>query len=100
MANVVVYYIIADSGGVIEIGADQEMSITFENILAFATGAHKVPPTGFLPYPQIQFQQDSPFPTANTCGNCLNLPILCRTYHEFKDKMAMAIMNAIGFGQV
>lgn len=79
---------------------DRKLCVTFEYILAFATGAQRIPPIGFSPCPQIQFEQDSPFPTANTCANCLNLPMSYHTYHEFKEKLVMAITNAIGFGQV
>ena len=79
---------------------DDEVFITLECILAFATGACKVPPVGFSPDPKILFQQDSPLPTANTCANILSLPLLCQKYDDFKQKMAMAITNAVGFGQV
>ena len=94
-------YVISDSAGVIEI-KDEQFCITFENVLGFATGSQGIPPMGFWPVPQIQFQwdSDSQFPTANTCANCLNLPTSCISYDSFKEKMVMAIINGVGFGQV
>ena len=37
------------------------------DVLAFITGCPTVPPIGFQPEPSINFQNESPFPRANTC---------------------------------
>uniref|UniRef100_A0A3Q3J439 HECT domain-containing protein n=1 Tax=Monopterus albus TaxID=43700 RepID=A0A3Q3J439_MONAL len=61
-------------------------------ILAFATGASVILPVGFSPKPQIDFLHDQSFspkchlPMANTCINCLKLPLL-DTYEDFKESM-------------
>ena len=46
-------------------GETQELSITLEQIVAFATGIPQEPPMGFIPRPSIHFQ--------NQCK--LHLPI-------------------------
>ena len=48
-------------------GTTSTFEITFDKILAFATGARSEPPLGFGNQPSIAFQNFSPFPTANTC---------------------------------
>ncbi|XP_060795012.1 G2/M phase-specific E3 ubiquitin-protein ligase-like [Neoarius graeffei] len=68
-------------------------------ILSFATGATEVPPTGFSPNPSIEFiHGPSNLPIANTCVNCLKLPLL-QTYSKFKERMDFAVGNTYGFGQ-
>lgn len=71
-------------------------------ILAFATGSDQVPPIGFHPQPSIAFHHDTEtpqrFPVANTCINCLRLP-LYSTYSAFKSNMDFAIDNTHGFGK-
>ncbi|XP_034553486.1 G2/M phase-specific E3 ubiquitin-protein ligase-like isoform X3 [Notolabrus celidotus] len=71
-------------------------------ILAFATGANTVPPIGFSPQPSIEFlHQDtgttSKLPIANTCINCLKLP-LHTSYKDFQENMDFALGNTHGFG--
>uniref|UniRef100_A0A8P4KTZ2 HECT domain-containing protein n=1 Tax=Dicentrarchus labrax TaxID=13489 RepID=A0A8P4KTZ2_DICLA len=75
-------------------------------ILAFATGANTVPPIGFFPQPSIEFlhqEQDtatpSKLPIANTCINCLKLP-LHTSYRAFQENMDFALGNTHGFGMV
>ncbi|XP_073776138.1 uncharacterized protein si:ch211-57f7.7 isoform X1 [Danio rerio] len=71
-------------------------------ILSFTTGSDHVPPIGFHPQPSIAFHHDSEllqrFPIANTCINCLRLP-LYSTYGAFKSNMEFAINNTHGFGK-
>lgn len=82
---------------------------TLEDILVFATGANVVPALGFTPQPSIEFlhieshlpvaaAQKERFPTANTCINCIRLP-LYHHFNTFKDNMEFAICNTQGFGQ-
>ncbi|XP_053192741.1 uncharacterized protein LOC128376917 [Scomber japonicus] len=77
-----------------------------QKVLAFATGASVVPPIGFSPSPSVEFihQRDddfSPtpmFPTANTCINCIRLPIHV-SFQVFKEKFDFALDNTYGFGR-
>ncbi|XP_016410308.1 G2/M phase-specific E3 ubiquitin-protein ligase-like [Sinocyclocheilus rhinocerous] len=84
---------------------DEEGPAKLEKILAFATGASCVPPVGFSPQPTIEFlhKEDSEsavisrFPMANTCINCLKLPLHTK-YGEFKSSMDFAFANTHCFG--
>uniref|UniRef100_A0A8C9XP20 HECT domain-containing protein n=1 Tax=Sander lucioperca TaxID=283035 RepID=A0A8C9XP20_SANLU len=76
-----------------------------EKILAFTTGASVVPPIGFSPTPSVQFIHKgddgfstSMFPLANTCVNCINLPLHV-SYQLFKEKFDFALGNTYGFGR-
>ncbi|CAM4609845.1 unnamed protein product [Leuciscus chuanchicus] len=82
----------------------QEGIQKLETILAFATGASTVPPIGFSPQPSIEFlhlehdaEINSKLPIANTCINCLKLP-LHTTYRDFQENMDFALGNTHGFG--
>ncbi|XP_054476984.1 G2/M phase-specific E3 ubiquitin-protein ligase-like [Anoplopoma fimbria] len=83
---------------------EQEGPSKLGKILAFATGASVVPPVGFSPQPSIDFLHEhssSPkqrLPMANTCINCLKLPLL-DTYEAFRESMDFAIGNTQGFGR-
>ena len=76
--------------------------VTAAHILAFATGATKPPPMGFPIRPTITFiaDQSSTLPTASTCSLTLRLPLALNDYEQFKDRMSLAILNTVGFGQV
>lgn len=70
------------------------------DILAFATGANKIPPMGFSPQPTICFWEDSR-PKANTCGNVLFLPTnmnVLGDYDMCQTMMDDGIMNSPCFG--
>uniref|UniRef100_A0A8C7WXR4 HECT domain-containing protein n=1 Tax=Oryzias sinensis TaxID=183150 RepID=A0A8C7WXR4_9TELE len=76
-----------------------------ETILAFATGASVVPAIGFSPTPSVQFMHNedddffsSMFPMANTCVNCIKLP-LHTSYQLFREKFDFALGNTHGFGR-
>lgn len=62
-----------------------------------------VPPMGFHPRATIDFLHEGSthtthtFPNANTCINCLKLP-LYTCYNAFKEKMDFALGNTYGFG--
>ncbi|CAL8306913.1 unnamed protein product [Merluccius merluccius] len=83
---------------------EQEGPLTLGGILAFATGANEIPPLGLSPRPSLDFLHDLPpgqgrhLPTANTCINCLKLPLV-NNYEDFKDSMEFAFRNTQGFGQ-
>lgn len=90
---------------------DDEGPKKLAKILTFATGASEIPPIGFNPQPSIEFLHyeqtqvvnsshgASPprFPIANTCVNCLRLP-LHSVYEAFKTNVDFAIANTQGFG--
>uniref|UniRef100_A0A3B3RGX7 HECT domain-containing protein n=1 Tax=Paramormyrops kingsleyae TaxID=1676925 RepID=A0A3B3RGX7_9TELE len=83
---------------------DQVGSSKLGKILAFATGAAIIPPVGFSPQPSIDFLHDQfvssrhRLPMANTCINCLKLPVL-DTYEDFVESMDFAFDNTQGFGK-
>nr|XP_033960744.1 G2/M phase-specific E3 ubiquitin-protein ligase-like [Pseudochaenichthys georgianus] len=83
---------------------DQEGTQKLRTILAFATGANTVPPIGFDPPPSVEFLHQnydsgttSKLPIANTCINCLKLP-LHSSYIDFQENMVFALGNTQGFG--
>ncbi|XP_037835205.1 G2/M phase-specific E3 ubiquitin-protein ligase-like isoform X1 [Kryptolebias marmoratus] len=82
---------------------DEEGPNKLQKILAFATAASEVPPIGFSPTPSVQFilkddDFSSVFPMANTCINCIKLP-LHTSYQVFKEKFDFALGNTYGFGR-
>ncbi|XP_030588086.1 G2/M phase-specific E3 ubiquitin-protein ligase [Archocentrus centrarchus] len=86
---------------------EEEGPSKLQKILAFATGATAVPPIGFSPAPSIEFIHKGDddfssapiFPLANTCVNCIRLPLHV-SYHLFKEKFDFALGNTYGFGRV
>ncbi|XP_070539541.1 G2/M phase-specific E3 ubiquitin-protein ligase-like [Ptychodera flava] len=79
---------------------DQEINnLTLAEVLMFATGCTELihglsPRIAFLHGSEGQCK----FPKANTCGGVLHLPVIHKTYDEFKHAMAFAITNSKGFG--
>ena len=93
------------SGGSIEAtsptGETAVYHITLPDVLAFITGCPTVPPIGFQPEPSINFQNESPFPCANTCINAVYLPLQHKnSFDDFKYAVVFGILNAAGFGRV
>ncbi|KAG7470308.1 G2 M phase-specific E3 ubiquitin-protein ligase-like [Solea senegalensis] len=72
---------------------EEEGPSKLQKILAFATGASVVPPTGLSRSPSVEFihKEDDDFsstplfPMANTCVNCIRLPLHV-SYQLFKEK--------------
>ncbi|CAM4511641.1 unnamed protein product [Leuciscus chuanchicus] len=85
---------------------EEEGSSKLQKILAFSTGASVVPPIGFSPTPSVQFihkgeddfSSTPMFPMANTCVNCIRLPLHV-SYQLFKEKFDFALGNTYGFGR-
>ncbi|XDV25542.1 hypothetical protein PO909_029448, partial [Leuciscus waleckii] len=83
---------------------EEEGSSKLQKILAFSTGASVVPPIGFSPTPSVQFihkgeddfSSTPMFPMANTCVNCIRLPLHV-SYQLFKEKFDFALGNTYGF---
>ncbi len=72
-------------------------------MLAFVTGADRIPPMGFASTPIIKFihEPTSRLPTASTCTPSLSLPIVpMQSYDAFKDAMIEGLVGGFGFGQV
>lgn len=75
------------------------------DVLVFATGAANVPPLGFPTQPIIIFNHETNridsskklFPTANTCGLTLTLPVIS-DYDTFSEVMAEGIIQSPYFG--
>lgn len=100
--NINILYATSVGGRLIEKedpGAD-DITITLEMVLVFATGADHEPPLGFENVPQVQFEtrKDRFLPTASTCTPALYLPIQLDDPDEFKKKMDYAIVGCHGFG--
>ncbi|XP_057184613.1 G2/M phase-specific E3 ubiquitin-protein ligase-like [Triplophysa rosa] len=58
---------------------DENMTVSLEDVLMFATGTNRIPPLGFDVVPTLRFLHENKelrkFPEANTCGLILRLPI-------------------------
>ena len=77
-----------------------------EMLLAFATGAQRIPALGFHENPQVEFHHleeiaedrkcTAEFPHANTCSLTISLPIL-DNYELFKERMVAAITQCTTF---
>ncbi|XP_031334066.1 G2/M phase-specific E3 ubiquitin-protein ligase-like [Photinus pyralis] len=76
---------------------DSETEVSLEDIMILATGIDRLPPLGFDVKPTITFQRDVRYPTANTCGLELRLPLGYTTYNEFKSDVAFGIANCKDF---
>lgn len=66
-------------------------------MLVFATGASQPPPLGFDSKPVLEFSIGI-YPTANTGGVTLYIPVLYSEYQAFKEAMEFAIQNSPSFG--
>ena len=78
--------------------------ISTGDVLAFATGADTIPPLVFpvearlhLNYGDGNASGIKMFPTANTCGLVLSLPVVS-SYGTFSKHMAEAIIQSPKFG--
>lgn len=82
---------------------DGERQVSLTQFLSFATGCDTEPPLGFMPQPSVVFLHagqrptDILYPTANTCGLVLSLPVTT-TYGDFCDVMDSGIIQSPTFG--
>jgi hypothetical protein len=75
----------------------EDITLTLEDVLAFATGATSIPILGFEEQGAIKFlHEGGMFPTASTCALVIRLPII-EDYETFKERMTFGILNAHGF---
>lgn len=75
--------------------------VSFEDVLAFTTGAEKVPPAGFDHKIQIQFydlEGSSRLPYVSTCALTLSLPRNANP-DKLKEMLLKALQESQGFGK-
>ena len=74
-------------------------TVQLKDILIFATGCDKLPPSGLHPTPSLLFY-DGSLPLASTCSNELTLPTAHDTYYEFSRAFVEGVLGCGGlFGQ-
>ncbi|XP_073719385.1 G2/M phase-specific E3 ubiquitin-protein ligase-like [Misgurnus anguillicaudatus] len=84
----------------LEVEEENVDNVKLEDVLIFASGASKIPLSGFNEKPTITFTEPGlgrNLPTANTCSVTLNLP-MCPTFKDFSGEMAFGIACAKTFG--
>ena len=75
-----------------------------QDLLRFVTCLDAIPPLGIMPEPTLAFDltEDEEnihtrgVPYANTCINCLHVPILS-SYELFKERMLLALELGLSF---
>ena len=83
---------------------EESAAISLSDILFFVLGCKQLPPKGlscqisFLHEPEEKSASLSRFPKASTCSCTLYLPVVYKTYDDFKEGMGYAIQNSRGFG--
>ena len=84
--------------------SDLAVPVSFEELLAFITGADAVPPCGFSKAIDISFFTNDPgisrLPYVSTCALELFLPRGVSEVHAFKDLMLTALKESSGFGKM
>ncbi len=82
---------------------EEEVRVTFDDLLMFATGTDIIPPLGFDSVPTLAFLHDPVngvkriYPEANTCALILRLPIHA-LYDSFSKHMIIGIVQSPHFG--
>ena len=83
---------------------EQSAVVSLGDILFFVSGCKHLPPRGlscamsFLHEPEEKSGLLSAFPKASTCSCTLYLPVVHKTYEDFKEVMTYAVQNSRGFG--
>ena len=81
----------------------REVTLTLGGLLAFVTGADRVPPMDFDAAPQLLFSHDPKFrlPVSSTCAPSLTLPTShISSYEDFRGVMVRALVEGFGFGNI
>ena len=78
----------------------EDTGVTLEDIMIFTTGVAHVPPLGFDKALKIQFMGEQRLPQASTCSLSLKFPRDLTSYDTFKEKITLAILGSVGFGNV
>jgi len=81
---------------------DGSTGCTLGDILAFFTGADRIPPLGFEKKPTVAFlPEDDMFATSSTCDLVLRLPVKYgESLQRFKQAMIMSLKDNDGFGGI
>ena len=74
-----------------------DTDVTFEELLAFITGADRIPPCGYLKKMEIQFYEDQHLPYVSTCALTIYLHSGEEDCEKFADMMKRALRDSIGF---
>ena len=86
------------------LGSETEANL--KDLFVFLTGSDRIPPMGFTRKGKIAFDhqdnsQELCFPSGSTCQPMLQLPMcddLTQDYDSFKEKMNLAVLGSVGFG--
>ena len=76
-----------------------EIVVTPAHILAFFTGADKIPPLGFNQKATMVFHCEV-LATASTCAMELRIPYRYTEYTQFRSSMIESLISNGGFGQI
>ena len=76
--------------------------VTMKDVLAFITGAPKLPAFGFIEHPKIYFTDNHCLPLVSTCDLSITFPreLWSLKPDEFFKKIDFCICNSIGFGKL
>ena len=95
--------ILAHWQDLIQDSEEQSATVSLSDILFFVSGCKHLPPQGlsceisFLHEPEANARMLSRFPKASTCACTLYLPVVRKTYEDFKGAMSYAAQNSRGF---
>ena len=86
------------------LGSETEANL--KDLFVFLTRSDRIPPMGFTRKGKIVFDhqdnsQELRFPSVSTCQPMLQLPMcddLTQDYDSFKEKMNLAVLGSVGFG--
>ena len=74
---------------------------SLEEVIAFFTGASRIPPLGFGKTAMLKFSNTSNLPTANTCSVVLTLPSQHPDDATFFEKLNFGFKGGLAhFGQI
>ena len=84
------------------------LEATLKDLFVFLTGSDRIPAMGFTAKGIIAFDhsenpQECRLPSVSTCQPMLQLPAcdhLTEDYDGFKEKMNLAVLGSVGFGQL
>lgn len=104
------FTLFSDSDGEIKAtshdGEEVDMTISFEALLFFITGAPREPPLMFDPMPTVCFHHStdetkcSPYPRSNTCSNTIYLSTMDVPFSKFLYYMTSGVRSTAGFGLI
>lgn len=72
--------------------------VSLRMVMTFFSGAEVMPPMGYPHDPEINFNDNSPYPTSSTCALQLTLPTCYSEYSKFKHALDTAFTMHGGFG--